>query len=212
MFYKFINFYKKNYFTIFLITFLYSLLNIFFMLKLTPYMAGTDIVSAFGTAFYNVGTIIIIQELVRVVFMSVFIGIILNILGGGTPTIKDYKSFFSFPLIGRLIILDFFVIIVAIGGMMLLIVPGIIWFVLVCFSYFLMVLNPKTPILEAIIKSISLTKGYRLNIFLLFMVYGFFSFIETINPYLSIIIDLVIIPGFYFFLGLMFFDLKQREI
>lgn len=212
MFYKFLNYYKKNFVTIFFITFIYSLLNIFFMLKLTPYMAGTDIVSAFGTAFYNVGSIIILQELTRVVFMSVFLGIILNILGGGTPTLPDIKNFFSLALIGRMIILDFFIIIVAIGGMMLLIVPGIIWFVLVCFSYFLLVLNPKTPILEAIIKSISFTKGYRLKIFGLFIVYGFFSFIETINPYLSIIIDLIVIPGFYFFLGLMFFSIKQREL
>lgn len=212
MFYKFFDYYKNNFLIIFFITFVYSLLNIFFMLRLTPYMAGTDILSAFGSAFYNVGTIIIIQELVRVIFISMFLGIVLNILSGNRPKISDIRTYFSFPLIKKMIVLDFFIIIVAIGGMMLLIIPGIIWFVLVCFSYFIMVMNPKTPVLEAVNKSVSLTKGYRLKIFFLFIVYGVFSFIETINPYLSVLIDVVVIPGFYFFLGLMFYEIKQRDI
>lgn len=200
------NLYKNNFIPIFIFTIIYSFINVYFMYKLSPYMAKTDIMSAFSTSFYDVGVIIIAQEILRIIFLVGFLGLILRALKADEVNIKTFFTFFNYQRVTKIIKLDLFVIIIAIAGMMLLVIPGVIWFTLVIFSYFIINGNPNIKILNAINISIVISKGYRLKIFFIILIYGVFSLFGTIGIYFSLIFDVIIIPFFYLSLAVLLSD------
>jgi hypothetical protein len=211
MFTKIVNLYKNNFLAIFSITFIYSSLSVFFMHSLTPYMAKTDILSAFSIYFYEVGLIMILNQLLRVVFISVFFKLILEIINGNPFKLNQVLSLFSLARFYKLLILEIFIITITIAGMMILIVPGVIWFILVIFSYFIIVDNSNLNILSAINSSIKLSKGFRLKIFLILLVYLIFSLLAYIGIAVAIIIDILIVPFVYFYIAILFKRAKNKD-
>jgi len=199
---KILNIYKNNFKLIFIPTLIYSSISVYFMHLLTPYMAKTDIMSAFSVYFKEVGLIMILNELLRVSFLTIFIKIIINIIDGSK--IENFYHLFSFKTFKKFIVLDFFILIIAIAGMMMLIVPGVIWYILAIFSYYIVSNNNDTKILDAISKSITISKGFRLKIFGVLFIYLMFSLLAYIGYFVAVFIDILVIPVTYFYIGFLF--------
>jgi len=207
---KILNIYKNNFIVIFIPTFIYSIFSVSFMHLLTPYMAKTDIMSAFTVSFKEVGLIMILNELLRVLYLTFFIKIILELLNNNKVSLN---TIFSFSLFKKFLLLDLFILVIVIAGMMMLIVPGVIWYILAIFSYFVVAKDDNTKILEAISNSISLSKGFRLKIFVILFIYLIFSLLGYIGYVIAVLIDVIILPLVYFYIGILFNEAnKLKEI
>jgi uncharacterized membrane protein len=107
----------------------------------------------------------IISIAVSVVMGIGFIRILLSIVGG---QLADWRMLFSSangPLLGRYIGMSILSMIVVGVGFILLVIPGIIASIALCFAAYIVIEQGSGPV-EALKESAALTKGHRWNLFL----------------------------------------------
>lgn len=117
-----------------------------------------------------------------------FIRITLNVYDGGKPDAMDlfgeadkwWRVFWASVLYGLIVL----------GGLILLIVPGIYWGIKYCFFFYLIV-DEDMGIMESISASGELTNGHKWSLFFLWIVLGL---INTLGAILCLVGLLVTIP------------------
>ncbi|MBN1115062.1 MAG: hypothetical protein JXA66_06945 [Oligoflexia bacterium] len=202
---------KRNPLPLLLIPLAYSIIEMNFMKLIAPYLATNSIATAFTAQASYIGFGLILFELVRVVFLAGFIPVIISNTGGDNPTLKTFRDNLTKNGLLRMLGLEAIVIPILIAGLMLLIVPGVIWFIFSIFSYFVLVNEKEISVLDCVGKGISKSAGYRMKILGYSVLFGIVSMIAQIVPVISIIVDTIATPFFYTILAMMFREANLKQ-
>ena len=195
---------KNNYIPLMSIALAYSILDLGLMRMISPYMATHSITSIFSDGVYIVIVALISFEILRVIFLAGFLPMVLAATEGNKITIASFKSFLTKKRFFRILSLELIFIPIFIAGLMLLIVPGIYWFVITILAYFIITERQEKGIFDSISKSISITKGYGWWILLYVCVFALVSFFASLVPVISVITDTLLTPTLYVALALMY--------
>ena len=167
-----------------ILPFISSLVNYWLLKKFTPALS-TGNFSITTTSFAVLLSIFILYYIYRVAFAKLSLSIIRK---EDSPSIE---SLINFKHIITLLLLDIIIYTIGFIAFALFIIPGIFWFISIQFYIFILIDNKTTNkgILETIFKAINLSNGYKLPIFLIFIVYAVMNLIIHSLPF-----------GFYIFL------------
>ena len=195
---------KNNYIPLMSIALAYSILDLGLMRMISPYMATHSITSIFSGGVYIVIVALIAFEILRVIFLAGFLPMVIDAAKGNKIAITSFKSFLTKKRFLRILVLELVFIPIFIAGLMLLIVPGIYWFVITILAYFIITERQEKGIFDSISKSISITKGYGWWILLYVCVFALVSFFASLVPVISVITDTLLTPTLYVALALMY--------
>lgn len=191
------------------IAFAYSALEMGIMRHLMPMLATHSMKMELSVSFILFILEITLYEFLRLIFITGFFSMILLLVNSQTVTVSDFRTFITKKKVWRILLVEAIIIPIAIAGSLLLILPGIIWCVLTLFSYFLVLKRDDIGILDAVGRSVKMTAGVRTELFTVCMVYGIFSFIPLLFPFmLALVIDTLFVPVLYILIALMF---KEKD-
>lgn len=118
---------------------------------------------------------------------------LINIATGRDKTIKEtFEEVKNFSLVREFFVGTIAYVLVVLGGMILLIVPGIIWGIKYCFVPWL-ILDKKMKVGEAFTASAEMTKNNKMKI----LIFGLLVGLISIIPYL-LVGDLILTPIYLF--------------
>ena len=202
---------KKNYIPLMAIALAYSILDLGLMRMISPYMATHSITSIFSGGVYIVIVALIAFEFIRVMFLAGFLPMVLACVDGNKIDIASFKSFLTRKRFIRILTLEVIFVPIFIVGLMLLVIPGIYWFVVTILAYFLVSENQENGVLDSISGSISMTKGYGWWILLYVSVFGLVSFFASMVPAISVITDTLLTPTLYVALALIYRECYKKN-
>jgi uncharacterized membrane protein len=96
--------------------------------------------------------------------------------------LQFFKQNLNKKNIFNMLSLELIVVPILMVGIILLVVPGVFWFIITAFSYFILVSSKDGSAFDAVSKSIELTKGVRLKILAYLAIYSLVSFFGSITP------------------------------
>ncbi|MCX6113273.1 MAG: hypothetical protein NTY22_08365 [Proteobacteria bacterium] len=195
---------KKNYIPLMAIALAYSLLELGIMKVISPYMGSHSITSIFSGGVYIVIFALVIFELIRITFLTGFLPMVLAAVSGQEISISSFKGFLTKKRFFNVLILEIVVLPIFVAGLVLLIIPGVYWFVVTIVAYFIVVEHQEKGTLDSISASISSTKGYGWWIFLYICVFSMISFFASLIPVVSVITDTLLTPTLYVALALIY--------
>jgi uncharacterized membrane protein len=136
----------------------------------------------------------------------------LDAIKGRDVSVASFRAFLTRERFIRVLLLELVVIPIFIVGLVLLVIPGIYWFVITILAYFIVVGKNDVSTLDAISKSISAVKGYGWQIFLYVFIYSMISFFASLVPVLSVVTDTLLTPVLYVLLALIYREsLKKND-
>ncbi|MFH1223022.1 MAG: hypothetical protein V1647_01605 [Pseudomonadota bacterium] len=194
------------------IPFAYSVLEQGMMRLVGRDLSINSISGLFSGGFYSVGAVLILYELVRVIFITGYFGMILVVIDGGDINISSFKLFLTRRKLLNILALEAVVIPILAAGCLLLIVPGIYWFVITIMAYFMVIASEDTGTFEAIARSVEVTGGMRWTIFTYSFLYFLLILIASIQPVLSIIFETFFTPLFYIVLALLYRECVNKHV
>ncbi|MGX4601732.1 DUF975 family protein [Faecalimicrobium sp. JNUCC 81] len=117
----------------------------------------------------NINVVNIVFIIISGPFQLGFSKFILNFIEDrSSASFKDlFYGFTSIKIFIKSMVINFIIGFGAIIGMMLLIIPGIIWLLMFSQIYFILVENPKISIMECLIESCELMNGFKSELFIL---------------------------------------------
>jgi uncharacterized membrane protein len=196
---------KKYPAAILLIPLAYSVLEYGLMLNLRPSdLATSSISSILSEGFSQIGIYFIVFEILRIVFTAGYLSIILDVVNGKDINVSLFRTYMTRSRLKRVLLVELVVIPVFIAGMMLFILPGVFWFVITIFSYYIVLDRKDEGILNSISLSMTLTKGYRWGLFAVLLAYSLIYFISSVLPLVSVLIDAFITSVFSILIGLYY--------
>ena len=197
------------------ITLAFSVLEVSLFKMLAPYMSTGSVSSIFSGGALGLALILALYWVVRIVFLTGFVPMILASVFVNEKDLSTKKvpiQFFKQNLhrknLFSMLSLELIVVPILLVGLILLVVPGIFWFIITAFSYFILVSGKDISCFDAVSKSIELTKGVRLKILAYLAIYAAVSFLGSITPVLvSMLLETFIKAMLYIILALIY---KER--
>jgi hypothetical protein len=203
---------KKNYIPLMSIALAYSVLEMGIMKVISPYMGSHSIMSIFSGGVFTVIFALLFFELIRIIFLVGFLPMTVSAVQGKVVNIRSFRTFLTKERFTRMLLLELVVIPVFVVGLVLLVVPGVYWFVVTILAYFMVAEKKEMGPLDAISKSISAVKGYGWWILLYVFTYSMISFFASLVPVLSVITDTLLTPVLYVALALIYREsLKKND-
>ena len=199
---------KQNPTPFFAIALAYACIELFFLKMLGPTLGSTSVGALFTSA--SIGFGLIAYELARIVFITGFFKMLLLNKEGQKVNIVTFKISINSLSFKRMLMLEAVVMPIMIAGLMLLFVPGIFWYVIIIFAYFLVV-DSNSKIFDCITNSIELSKGYRLPILGYTAIYVIISFVGSLHSAMSLIFDTISSPLYYATLVVIYKTAKQNK-
>lgn len=197
------------------ITLAFSVLEVSLFKMLTPYISTGSVSSLFSGGALGLALVLALYWMIRIIFLTGFIPMILSsvfVSGKDVIAKKIPLQFFKQNLNKKnmlnMLSLELIVIPILMVGIILLVVPGVFWFIITAFSYFILVSSKDGSAFDAVSKSIELTKGVRLKILAYLAIYLLVSFFGSITPVvISILVETFIKAMLYVILALIY---KER--
>ena len=190
----------------------YSVLEYGLTKLMVPYFASFSLDSIMQGDFYTIFFGMLGFELIRLIFVTGFLPMILIALDGGEISVSSFKLFMTKKKLMNMLVLEAIILPILIAGVILLIVPGIVWFIFTVMAYFIVVGDDNVNILDSISKSIDVTKGSRWAIFGYLCIYFALSMIASMIPFFVIILDTVFVTFFYVILALIYRECMARNV
>jgi len=194
------------------ITLAYSVLEFSLTKVMTPHFSNISLGSFFGSDFYTILLGVLGYEVLRLIFITGFFPMVLIALEGGEISVSSFKLFMTKKRLMNMLILDAIVLPILFAGLILLIVPGVIWFIVSIMAYFMVAGDENTNILDSISKSITITKGFRWPILGYLVVYFVLSMISSMIPYFVVIFDTLLSALFYLILALIYRECMNKNV
>jgi len=187
----------------------YSVLEYEFLTKpLLPYLSSSSFLSFFMAEYLKLS----IWFIFLLLFLTGFLPMVLIAIDGGTIKVASFKPFITANRIFNMLALIAVWSPVFIAGSILAI-GGIIWSGFTIMAFFLISGDERTGTLNAISKSISITKGYRLKIMFYLLFYSIFSFLALFTPpYLAVVIDAFVVAFLYVTLALIYRECMNKNV
>lgn len=202
---------KKNYIPLMAIALAYSVLELGIMKFLSPVMGTQSITGIFNSGAYTVILALLGFEFIRIIFLTGFIPMILIAVEGEKISVASFKNFITRKKIMNILLLELVVLPIFMIGLVLLVVPGVYWFVVTLISYFIVSEKEDAGILDSISKSVSMTKSYGWWIFIYVFIYTVISFFASMVPVLSIIVDTLFVPVLYTLIALIYKECSKTD-
>ncbi len=194
------------------ITLAYSVIEFSLTKFMTPYFANISIGSFFGPNFFTILSGMLGYEVLRLIFITGFFPMVLIALDGGDINVSSFKLFMTKKRLINMLILDAVVLPVLFAGLILLIVPGVVWFIVSIMAYFIVAGDENVNILDSVSKSISVTKGFRWIIFAYLAIYFVLSMLFSMIPYLVVLLDTLLSALFYLVLALTYRECMSKNV
>ncbi|MEI6092945.1 MAG: hypothetical protein WCQ47_04595 [bacterium] len=202
---------KKNCIPLMSIALAYSVIELGIMKILSPVMGTQSI-----TGILNSGSSMMILallgfEFARIIFLAGFIPMILLAVNGEKLSVISFKKFITKKKVQNILLLELVIIPIFVLGLVLLVVPGVYWFVITLISYFIISEKENAGVLDSISKSISMTKGYGWLIFVYIFIYTVVSFFASMLPVISVITDTLLVPVLYVLIAIIYKECSKTN-
>ena len=201
---------KKNYIALLAIALAYSILEMGIMKIITPYMGSHSIMSIFSEGIYKVIGALFVFEIIRIIFLAGFIPMTIAAVRGQDINIGSFREFVTMKRFMNVLAMETIVIPIFIVGLVLLVIPGVYWFVITVLAYFIVTDKLETGTFEALSKSISITKGYAWLIVACVCTYTLISFFTSLIPVVSVVVDTMLTPLLYVILALIYKECEGK--
>lgn len=203
---------KKNAAALLCIALAYSVLEYSLTKAMAPYFSEMSLGSLIGPNFLKVIFGMLGFEVLRLIFITGFFPMVLIALDGGDINVSSFKLFMTKKRFLNMLVLEAIVLPVFLAGLVLLVVPGVIWFLFTIMAYFIVAGSEKVNVLDAISKSIDITKGFRWLILGYVVIYFILAMISSMIPYLVIVFDTILITFFYVILALVYRECMDKNV
>jgi hypothetical protein len=194
------------------ITLAYSVLEFSLTKAMTPHFSTISLGSFFGPDFFTILLGVLGFEVLRLVFITGFFPMILIALDGGEISVSSFKLFMTRKRLLNMLILDAVVLPVFFAGLILLVVPGVVWFIMSIMAYFMVAGDENASILASVSKSLEITKGFRWIILGYLSIYFVLSMISSMIPYLVVLFDTLLSTLFYLVLALIYRECMNKNV
>jgi uncharacterized membrane protein len=194
------------------ITLAYSVIEFSLTKVMTPHFSTISLGTFFGPDFFTILLGMLGFEVLRLIFITGFFPMVLIALDGGEISVSSFKLFMTKKRLMNMLILDAVVLPVLFAGLILLIVPGVIWFIVSIMAYFIVAGDENAGILDSVSKSITITKGFRWIILGYLTVYFLLSMISTMIPYFVVLLDTLLSALFYLVLALIYRECMNKNV
>jgi len=206
------NIIKTNVAPLLSIVLAYSVLEYGLTKVMTPYFANLSLESFYGRDFLRILLGILGFEAMRLIFITGFLPMTLIALDGGEISVSSFKLFMTKKKLLNMLMLDAVVLPVFFAGLILLVVPGVVWFVFSIMAYFIIAGDENVGVLDAISKSISITKGFRWLILGYLVAYFILSMISSLIPVFVVVFDTIFGTFFYVILALIYRECMSKNV
>jgi hypothetical protein len=179
---------------------------------MAPYFSQMSLGSLVGPNFVRVIFSLLAFEVLRLIFITGFFPMILIALDGGDVSVSSFKLFMTKKRLLNMMVLEAIVLPVFVAGLVLLIVPGVIWFLVTVMSYYIVAGDENVNVLDSISKSIGITKGFRWLILGYVMVYFILAMISSLIPYFVVVFDTILMTFFYVVLALIYRECMNKNV
>ncbi len=203
---------KKNAAALFCIALAYSVLEYGLTKAMTPYFSEMSLGSLIGPHFLKIIFGMLGFEVLRLIFITGFFPMVLVALDGGDINVSSFKLFMTKKRFLNMLILESIVLPVFLAGLVLLVIPGVIWFLFTVMAYFIVAGGEKVNVLDAIAKIIEITKGFRWLILGYVVIYFVLAMISSMIPYLVVVFDTILITFFYVILALIYRECMNKNV
>lgn len=193
------------------IPFAYSVLELGLMKLIGPDLAVNSVTTLFSKGLFSVGFVLVLYEAVRIMFVAGYLSMILVVVDGGDIDISSFKLFLTKKRLLNVLSLEAVVLPVFAAGLLLLVLPGIYWFVVTIMAYFMVVSSEDIGTFDAISRSITITKGFRLIIFGYSIAYTVILLLASMQSVVSIAVDTFLTPIFYLVLALLYRESTNKH-
>jgi hypothetical protein len=198
----------------------FSVLELGLFKMLTPYISTGSLSGVFSSGALGLALVLVLYWLIRIIFLTGFIPMILAsvfVSDKDAVTKKIPIQFFKQNLnkknLFNMLGLELIVVPIMLVGIILLVVPGVFWFIITAFSYFILVSSKGSSGFDAVSKSIELTKGIRLKILAYLAIYAAISFLGSITPMiLSMLVETFIKAMLYVILALIYKERLEKNV
>ena len=190
----------------------YSVLEYSLTKSMAPHFAEMSLGSLLGPNFTTVLSGMLGFEVLRLIFVTGFFPMILIALDGGEISVSSFKLFMTKKRFLNMLVLEAIVLPVFFAGLVLLVIPGLIWFIVTIMAYFMVAGDEKVNVLDSIARSIDVTKGFRLIILGYVTVYFILSMISSMIPYFVVVLDTILMTFFYVLLALIYRECMNKNV
>lgn len=203
---------KKNLAALLGLALAYSVLEYGLTKAMLPYFSQMSLGSLLGPNFLPVIFGMLGFEALRLIFITGFFPMVLIALDGGEISVSSFKLFMTKKRFLNMLILEAIVLPVFFAGLILLVVPGLIWFLVTVMAYFIVAGDENVNVLDSISRSIEVTKGFRWIILGYVAVYFVFAIISSMIPFFVVIFDTILITFFYVILALIYRECLSKNV
>jgi len=190
----------------------YSVLEYGITKAMMPYFSQMSLGSLLGPNFFKVFLGMLGFEVLRLIFITGFFPMVLVALDGGQISVSSFKLFMTKKRLLNMLILEAIVLPVFFAGLVLLVVPGVIWFLVTVMAYFMVAGDENVNVLDTISKSINVTKGFRWLILGYVTIYFILSMISSMIPFFVVVFDTILITFFYVILALIYKECMNKNV
>ena len=203
---------KQNPAAVLCIPLAYSVLEYSLTKYMTPYFSQMSLGSLLGPDFLKVIFGMLGFEVLRLIFITGFFPMVLIALDGGEVSVSSFKLFMTKKRFLNMLVLEAIVLPVFFAGLVLLVVPGVIWYLVTVMSYFMVAGNNNINVVDSISKSINVTKGFRWAILAYVMAFFILSMVSSMIPFFVVILDTVLVTFFYVVLALIYRECMNKNV
>jgi hypothetical protein len=206
------NLIKKNLTVLILIPLAYVAMEALVTKHVMFSLSTNDPMSVFLGNFFGVGLPLVFLMIARITFLTGYIPMLLDTVAGKKVEFIDFRNNLEYSKLLRVFLIQVIILVIAMIGGLLLILPGLVWVLLNAFTIFI-VLESKLGLIDSIGESIKLTKNFIPVILGYYALYFFGSFLFSfINMYLVILYDMIATPLLYVILILIYSEAKEKKL